>query len=520
VSFDLILKNGWVIDGTGGPPFRADLGVRETQIAALGNLGAAQAPKVLDVADRYVVPGFIDAHVHGDAVLLADPVHRPALKQGVTTYVIGQDGCSFAPASPATMDYMRRYTGGFNANPPTLDYAWRSVADYLERFDGRTALNVAYLIPNGNLRIEVMGLDPRPATADEVRAMQDLVRRGMDEGAVGLSTGLDYIPSRYADAREIAALCEAIIDDGGVYVTHMRGYGPNAAVGMREVVEICKSSGVAGHVSHYNGPADLLLPLMDQGRASGLDLTFDTYPYLAGSTILGMVALPPWVQEGGVDATVARLGDPPTRARLNAEWFSTTTPYPLDTTTISMVANPEWRWAEGMTVVEAAGKGGYAPGDFVCEILRASGMIVGIVGFRAGERTEADVRAILRHPAHMAGSDGIFCGGYPHPRGWGAFARYLGYHTRKLGDYTWAEAVTHLAAHAARRFRLHDRGLLRPGFAADVAVFDPAAVTDRSTYAAGRTEAEGVDHVLVNGTLVLESGEPTGATPGRALRRR
>ncbi len=519
MNFDLILRNGWVIDGSGGPAFRADVGVVGEKVVAVGNRSAATAAKVLDVALRYVVPGFIDAHVHGDTVLLADPLHRAALKQGVTTYVIGQDGSSFAPASPATMDYMRRYTAGFNANPPGVDYDWNTVGEYLDHFKNRTALNVAYLIPNGNVRMEVMGLDPRPANDDEIRAMQRLVRQGMDEGAVGLSTGLDYIPSRYANAREIAALCEAIVPDGGVYVTHMRGYGPNASVGMAEVYEICERSGAAGHISHYNGRADLLLPLLDQGRARGLDLTFDTYPYLAGSTILGMVALPAWVQEGGIEATVTRLGDRETRARLNTEWFAAGTPYPLDTTTIAMVTNPDWRWAEGLTVVAAAEQAKLAPGDFVCEILRASGMMVGIVGYRAGERTEEDFRAILRHPAHMAGSDGIFCGGFPHPRGYGAFARYLGYHTRQLGDYDWAEAVTHLSTHAARRYRLFDRGLIRPGYAADLAVFDPVTVSDRSTYAAGRNEAVGMDHVLVNGTLVLESGETTGATPGRALRR-
>jgi N-acyl-D-amino-acid deacylase len=519
VNFDLILRNGWVIDGSGGPAFRADVGVVGEKVAAVGNLSEATAAKVLDVAQRYVVPGFIDAHVHGDTVLLADPLHRAALKQGVTTYVIGQDGSAFAPASAATMDYMRRYTAGFNANPPGVDYDWNSVGEYLDHFKNRTALNVAYLIPNGNVRMEVMGLDPRPANDDEIRAMQRLVRQGMDEGAVGLSTGLDYIPSRYADARESAALCEAIVPDAGVYVTHMRGYGPNASVGMAEVYEICERSGAAGHISHYNGRADLLLPLLDQGRARGLDLTFDTYPYLAGSTILGMVALPAWVQEGGIEATVTRLGDRETRARLNTEWFAAGTPYPLDTTTIAMVTNPDWRWAEGLTVVAAAEQAKLAPGDFVCEILRASGMMVGIVGYRAGERTEEDFRAILRHPAHMAGSDGIFCGGFPHPRGYGAFARYLGYHTRQLGDYDWAEAVTHLSTHAARRYRLFDRGLIRPGYAADLAVFDPVTVSDRSTYAAGRNEAMGVDHVIVNGTLALENGETTGATPGRALRR-
>ncbi|MDR3632284.1 MAG: D-aminoacylase [Isosphaeraceae bacterium] len=518
MSFDLILKNGWVIDGSGGPPYRADVGLTGEKIGAVARLDGAVAAEVLDVEGRFVVPGFIDAHVHGDAMLLADPIHLPALRQGVTTYILGQDGSAFAPASPATMDYMRRYTAGFNGNP-SIDYAWRTVGEYLDTFNNRTALNVAYLIPNGNVRIEVMGLAERAATGDEIKRMQSLVREGMDAGAVGLSTGLDYIPSRYADAREIAALCEVIAPDDGVYVTHMRGYGPNAGVGMREVYEIARLSGAAAHVSHYNGPADLLLPLMDQGRAMGLDLTFDTYPYLAGSTILGMVALPPWVQTGEIDATIARLADPAIRSRLNTEWFSSPTPYPLDTTTIAMVADPAWQWAEGLTVSAAAARAGLAPGEFVCDILVASGMAVGIVGFRPGDRTDDDVRAILRHPAHMAGSDGIFRGGFPHPRGWGAFARFLGRHTRELKDYTWAEAVTHLASHAARRYRLTDRGLLRPGFAADIAVFDPATVTDRSTYAAGRTHADGVDHVLVNGTLVLKDREPTGATPGRGLRR-
>jgi N-acyl-D-amino-acid deacylase len=519
MHFDLVLKNGWVIDGTGGPPYRADVAVAGSMIAEVGRVDGASAPRVLDVSGRYVVPGFIDTHVHGDLILLADPIHLPALRQGVTTYIIGQDGSAFAPASPATLDYMRRYTAGFNGNPPGLDYSWRTIDEYLARFDRSTALNVAYLVPNGNIRMEVMGLDPRPATEDELEAMRRLVRQGMDAGAVGLSTGLDYIPSLYADAREIAALCEAIVPDNGVYVTHMRGYGPNAPKGMREVFEIVERSGVPAHISHYNGTAEVMIPLIDQGRALGYDLTFDTYPYLAGSTILGMVALPAWVQEGGIEPTVERLRDPAIRARLLPEWFSSPTPYPLDTITIAMVADPSWQWAEGRTVVEAAKEVGMEPGEFVCEILAASEMAVGIVGFRPGDRTEADVRSILRHPAHMAGSDGIFRGSFPHPRGWGAFARYLGYHTRQLGDYTWAEAVTHLSTHAARRFRLTDRGLLRPGFAADIAVFDPATVMDRSTYAAGRSLAEGVDHVLVNGMIVLENGEPMGATPGRALRR-
>jgi len=517
--YDLILKNGWVIDGSGGPAYRADVAVLDTMIGDVGRLKGATAHRTLDVSGLYIAPGFIDAHVHADLMLLADPIHLPGLRQGVTTYIIGQDGSSFAPASPATLDYMRRYTAGFNGNPSSIGSFWGSVGEYLSQFDRRVAINVGYLIPNGNVRMEVMGLDPRPATDEELRVMQSIVRKGMDEGALGLSTGLDYIPSRYADAREITALCQAIAADDGVYVSHIRAYGPRAEVGMREAYEIAEGADVPTHISHYNGPANLLLPLIDQGRARGLDLTYDTYPYIAGSTILGMVALPPWVQQGQLEETLERLGDPKIRDRLRAEWFPTDGPYPLDITTISAVANPDWRWAEGKTIAEGARQAGTDPADFICDILTASGMEVGVIAYRPGERTEEDFRAILRHPAHMAGSDGIFTGGYPHPRGWGAFARYLGYHTRQLGDYNWAEAVTHLSTHAARRFRLTDRGLIRAGYAADIAIFDPATVDDRATYAAGRTLAEGMHHVLVNGTLALENGEPTGATPGRALRR-
>jgi N-acyl-D-amino-acid deacylase len=519
VEFDLILKGGRVIDGSGAPPFRADVGILGETISAVGNLGSATAPSVLDAANHYVTPGFIDAHVHGDLMLLADPIHRAALKQGVTTYIIGQDGCSFAPGKRSTIEYMRRYTAGFNGNPPEIATDWEGIPEYLAKFDRTTAINVAYLIPNGNVRIEVMGHDNRAATDDEIKAMQRLVRVGMEAGAVGLSTGLDYIPSNYADAREIAALCEAIVPDDGIYVTHMRAYGKRSMVGMEEVYEIARLSDVACHISHYNGPADLLLPLVDRGLMMGVDLTYDTYPYLAGSTILGMVALPGWVQAGGVDETLARLAAPATRTRLLAEWFAGGLSYPLDQMHLAMVAHPDWRWAEGSTVADAAEQAHLSRGDFVIDLLLASGMAVGVVAFRAGDRTDEDVRAILRHPAHMAGSDGIFCGGYPHPRGWGAFARYLGRHTRELGDYSWAEAVTHLCGHAARRYRLTDRGMIRPGFAADIAVFDPHAITDRSTYALGRREAEGMAHVLVNGQVVLKDGEPTGATPGRALRR-
>ena len=443
MTFDLMIKGGWVIDGTGGPPYRADVAVLESMIAEVGRLDGVEAARVLDATGRYVVPGFIDAHVHGDLMLLADPIHLPALRQGVTTYLIGQDGSSFAPASPATLDYMRRYTAGFNGNPPGLSYDWRTVDEYLARFDRSTAINVAYLIPNGNVRMEVMGLDPRPATEDELRAMQKLVREGMDAGAIGLSTGLDYIPSLYADAREIAALCEPMVAENGVYVTHMRGYGPRADVGMREVYDIARMSGIPAHISHYNGPADLLLPLIDEGRALGLDLTYDTYPYLAGSTILGMVAAcRSWVQIGGIDATVDRLRDPAVRRPVEVRMVLGSDP--LSARTDHDRHGRESRLGLGRgNDRHGGGRAGEArPGRLR---LRDPVRLGSGRGHRGVPPGRPDRGRRPRDPAASGPHGGLrrhLPRRIPPPPRLGAMARYLGYHTRQLGDYSWPEAVT------------------------------------------------------------------------------
>src|SRR6266550_94100 len=219
MMFDILITGGRVVDGSGNPWFHADMGITGDRLTAVGPLGQAEARVRIDAAGKVVSPGFIDAHVHGDLMLLADPLHEPAIRQGVTTYLLGQDGVAMAPASPATLDHMRRYTAGFSGNPDLPD-RWSSVAEYLALFERRCALNVAYLIPNGNVRMEVMGLATRPATPDELKQLGRLVRQGMEEGAVGLSSGLDYIPSLYADTEELIALCREMAPFGGVYVTH------------------------------------------------------------------------------------------------------------------------------------------------------------------------------------------------------------------------------------------------------------------------------------------------------------
>ena len=516
--FDLLIRNGRVVDGTGLPWFRADVGVAGDRIAAVGQLGAAEARQTIDAAGKVVCPGFVDTHVHGDLPLLVDPYHEPAVRQGVTTYVVGQDGVAFAPASPDTMRYMRRYTAGFNGNFPTPGQDWRTVDEYLSLLDRRCAINAVTLVPNGNVRMEVMGLESRPPTPDELKQMRRLVREGMEQGAVGLSSGLDYIPSLYADVTELSALCEEIAPFGGVYVTHMRGYTPaKAPAALAEVFEIGRRAGCGVHVSHFNCVADQVLPLVDAARASGVDVTYDLYCYLYGSTIVGMLTLPPDVQVGGIDATLARLRDPAVRKDLEAAFASPR--FPIETIRLASLPHPDWKRYEGRLLVEAAKSSGQSLVDFVCDMLIATDMAAGCVIRHFAERQESDIPALMRHPAMMAGSDGIYVGGCPHPRGTGCFARYLGEYVRN-GTWTLETAVRHLAYHGARRFGLPDRGLLKPGMAADVVVFDPDAIADRSTFADGKPLAVGVEHVAVNGELVLHHGARTAALPGRGLRRK
>jgi len=513
--FDLLLRNGRVVDGTGLPWFRADVGVIGDRIAAVGQLAKAEAKLVLDLADKVVCPGFVDTHVHGDLPLLVDPYHEPAVRQGVTTYVVGQDGVAFAPASPATMQYMRRYTAGFNGNLPTPGKAWSSVAEYLAMFDRQCAINVCTLIPNGNVRMEAMGLANRPPTADELAAMRRLVREGMEQGAVGLSTGLDYVPSLYADVRELTELCKEIEPYGGVYVTHMRGYNvQKAPAALEEVFAIGRGAGCGVHVSHFNCVAEQTVPLLNEARADGVDVTFDLYCYLYGSTIVGMLTLPPEVNEGGVDATLERLKDPAVRKGLEAAFANPR--FPIETIRLASLPHPDWKQYEGMLLPDAAGKRPLV--EFVCEMLIATEMAAGCVIRHFAQRQESDIAALMQHPAMMAGSDGIYVGGKPHPRGTGCFAKYLGEYVRN-GTWTLETAVRHLSYHGARRHGLKDRGLIQPGFAADLAAFDPAKIQDRSTFADGKALAVGMDHVIVNGELVLMNGERTTALPGRGLKR-
>jgi N-acyl-D-amino-acid deacylase len=519
-SFDLIIGGGQVVDGTGAEAVPGDVGVVANRIAAVGDLTEAVAHERIDATGALVLPGFVDAHSHADTVLGQPEVQAALLCQGVTTVILGQDGISVAPSDRFAAGYADRYFAAVNGSVPQEFRSGVSVAELLDSYDRRGAVNAGYLVPAATVRARVIGLAAQRATDDQRRRMVDLVEEGLADGALGLSTGLDYVPGQFADTDELTALCRPVADARGTYVSHMRGYTSERAVdALEEIARIAAVSGVNAHVSHLHGQAALVAGTLDRIRRDrGVALSFDSYPYLRGSTILAMLLLPPQLQADGVDATLARLRDPSVRDELRHGWFPRNEAR-LNSIRLSFLGSLELRWAEGSLLREAAARWGRGDlTDFICDALITCDLAIGCVVDNGSDRTEDDMRHLLRRPEHMASSDAIFLGDHPHPRAWGAFARLLGRHVREQGDWTWGEAAAHLSGNAARRFGLVGRGLIADGQIADLVVLDPAIVADSSSYEDPRRTAVGVSHVVVSGEVALRDGAVTGARSGRALR--
>ncbi|WP_300267576.1 amidohydrolase family protein, partial [Microbacterium sp.] len=479
-----------------------------------------------------VMPGFIDAHSHADGLLRDESVQRSLLRQGVTSVIVGQDGVSYAPGDGA---YASEYFAAINGPHPT--YTGGGVSAYLDAADGTSRVNAAYLVPAGTVRFEVCGRSQTPADDAQRDAMVALVREGMSDGAVGLSTGLDYVPGIFQSADEIAALCAPVVEARGVYVSHMRGgYEANSAAGIDEIAHISRGaaaetgSRLRVHVSHFHAEADILLAQLDALAASDIDTTFDAYPYIRGCSLMGMPLLPPELSARPVDDIMQALGDPAQREQLRTDWFPRIANNPSlgpewpHMISLSHLAAPELAWAHGLTLAQAAERAGADVIDFVLDTLRACRLQANIVMAVRYERPVAELARIFAHPAHMGGSDGIFIGAHPHPRARGSFAQFLRTYVRETGTWSWADAVQHLSAAPAARFSLGRRGVVEPGAAADLIVVRPDAVTDASTYAEPLYDAVGIDDVLVAGVPVLVAGELVAAAsdsplPGRGLRR-
>jgi N-acyl-D-amino-acid deacylase len=535
-----LIRDATVVDGTERPRYRAHVlvdGERISQIRTAGTpdageplpAGTAGADRVIDAAGLVLAPGFIDMHAHSDLQLLLDQAHLAKVGQGVTTELLGQDGLSYAPVDDVTLARVRTKIAGWNSDPDDLDFSWRSVEEYLDRLDQGIATNAAYLVPHGVVRALVVGWDDVPADPAQIERMQAVVAEAMLQGAVGLSAGLTYTPGMYADRAELVALCRTVGSLGGFFAPHHRSYGKGALEAYAEMVDVAREAGCALHLSHATmnfepnrGRAAELLALLDRAVADGVDVSLDTYPYLAGATTLSAV-LPSWASAGGQEQTLARLTNPDCLARMRADLevhgsdgcHGVTADW--DTIEISGVAHEELRDLVGRTVGQIASAQGREPFEAFVDILVRDELATGILQHVGHEE---NVRAIMRHSRHTGGSDGLLVGAKPHPRAWGTFPRYLGHYTRDLGLFSLEECVGHLTGRAAARLGLADRGLVRTGYAADLVLFDPATVADTATYEQPRQQAAGIRYVLVNGEVAVDDGRRTSAVAGRALRRR
>ncbi|MFF3413125.1 amidohydrolase family protein [Streptomyces sp. NPDC002698] len=536
---DLVIQDVDVADGSGAPTYRADVAVKGGRIVAIVKEAAAagcQRPRgtrELDAEGLVLAPGFIDMHAHSDLALLRDPDHSAKAAQGVTLEVIGQDGLSYAPVDDRTLAEVRRTITGWNGDGDDIDFTWRSVGGYLDRldhgFDGEgIAVNAAYLVPQGTVRMLAVGWEDREATPRELDRMRRLVADGLREGAVGMSSGLTYTPGMYARDAELTALCRVVAEYGGYYCPHHRSYGAGALEAYAEMVSLTREAGCPLHLAHATmnfgvneGRAPELLALLDKALAEGADITLDTYPYTPGCTTLAAM-LPSWAGVGGPEAVLARLRDDDTAERVRHHMEAVGSdgchgvPIAWETIEISGVNDPALGSYVGRTVRESADLRGEAPWTTARRLLvedRLGPTILQHVGH------EENVRAIMRHRVHTGGSDGILHGAKPHPRAYGTFPHYLGRYVRELGVLTLEECVARLTGRPAARLRLPDRGLVREGYRADLVLFDPATVAAGSTFAAPRTLPTGIPHVLIDGRFVIEDGRRTDVLAGRAVRR-
>ncbi|MFM9692648.1 N-acyl-D-amino-acid deacylase family protein [Streptomyces europaeiscabiei] len=536
---DLVFRDAEVVDGSGDPSYRADVVVADGRITSIVKEAAAagcqrpRARRELDAEGLVLAPGFVDMHAHSDLALLRDPEHTAKAAQGVTLEVIGQDGLSYAPVDDRTLEEVRRAITGWNGYGEDIDFSWRSVGEYLDRldhgFDGEgIALNAAYLVPQGTVRMLAVGWEDREATPQELDRMRESVAAGLREGAVGMSSGLTYTPGMYAEDAELTELCRVVASYGGYYCPHHRSYGAGALQAYAEMVALTREAGCALHLAHATmnfgeneGRAPELLTLLDDALAAGADITLDTYPYTPGCTTL-VALLPSWAGAGGPEAVLARLRDDDTaeRVRHHLEVVGADgchgVPVEWDTIEISGVTEPALSSYVGRTIARSAEAHGEDPWVTARRLLvedRLGSTILQHVGH------EENVRTIMGHRAHTGGSDGILRGDKPHPRAYGTFPHYLGRYVRELGVLSLEECVAHLTSRPAARLRLADRGLVREGYRADLVLFDPATVAAGSTYEAPRTLPTGIPYVLVDGRFVIEDGRRTDVLAGRAIRR-
>jgi dihydroorotase/N-acyl-D-amino-acid deacylase len=528
-SFDLVIAGGRVVDGTGAPWFRADVGIRGDRIAAIGDLQSARAARRIDARGLMVAPGFIDMLGQSEHSLLIDPSAESKIRQGITSEVTGEGG-SAAPVTPETLRDMKPFLDKYG-----LVIGWTDFRGYFARLAAaRPAINLGSFVGAAQVRQVVLGSDEVQPTAEQLRQMEALVEEAMAQGALGVSSSLIYPPGAYATTEELIALARAAGRHGGLYATHMRDEGDREMEALEEAITIGREARVPVEIWHLKvvgrgnwGRMPEVLTRIERARAEGLDITADMYPYVASANGLD-ASVPQWAQAGGVEAMIRRFHDPALRPRILREiregngrdvygWKARP---PADILILAALS-PELQQWTGKRLSEVAAEMGTSAEEALLELVEADRANVVVARF---SMSEDDLRLAMRRPwvafdldANAFSLAGPLGKGRHHPRGLGAFPRVLGRYARELGLFSIEEAVRRMTSLPARRVGWLDRGLLRPGMAADVVVFDPERIIDRATFEEPNVYSEGVDTVMVNGRVVLDGGRMTGERPGRPL---
>ena len=525
-----------VADGTGRGLYPADVAIRRNYILAIDAPNSLHAMEELNCKGLVIAPGFIDTHSHSDLRVLTEPELPMKVRQGITLEVFGQDGISVAPIRKADQPQVARALAGLDGELGRA-WDWETVGEYLAALErARPAIDCAYLVPHGAVRLSALGMEDRRAQPDEIAAMQELIRQSMREGALGLSTGLIYPPCCFADTSELIELCRAVAEFDGIFVVHMRSESDYIEDAVAEMIEVGKASGVRVHISHFKiagrenwGRIDGVLAMIAQAQRDGVRMTADQYPYIAGSTMLGAI-LPPWAHAGGVDETLQRLASAEERGRMRAalldrsrsEWdnfWKWSGPEGIVIPDIPSGNHPEYlgknlaqvaclhKQAEQVSEEEAA--------EFALELLLAEGMGVGMISFSQSEEV---VCKIMQQPYVNVCTDGLL-GGKPHPRAYGTYPRILGRYVREQNLLSLDEAIRKMSGLAAETFQLHRYGKIEAGARANIVVFSPSQVIDCATFEDSKQFPKGIEHVIVAGELAIREGESYVSGYGKAVRR-
>lgn len=530
-SYDVIIRGGHILDGTGNPWYAADIGIRGDKIAAIGKLEGASARQTIDATGKVVAPGFIDMLGQSETSLLIDKRSLSKLSQGITSEITGEGG-SIAPQDERTIAPMKPFLDQYHL---TVD--WTDLDGYFHRLEkSGTPLNLGTYVGAAQVREAVIGDDDRKPTPAELQKMEQLVAQAMQQGALGISTALIYPPGHYAKTDELIALAKVASEYGGIYATHMRSEGQTEVAALNEAIEIGRQANLPVEIFHLKvsgksrwGSMPKLVAQIQAARDSGLSIAANMYPYLAGATALAS-SLPPWVANGGAEKLLARLRDPAIRKRIQTEMAADHPEWEnlyfdsggASGVMISGVVNPDLKKYDGMTVAQMAQAEGKDPLDALFDFIIADQGQTGALYFIANEQ---DLQYGLKQrwtsiglDANETSLDGPLFEPHNHPRAWGSMPRFIGHYSRDLHLLPIAEAIRKITSLPAEREHLVGCGLLKPGFYADVTVFDPKTIIDKATYAHPNVMSRGIDYVFVNGQLEFEHGKLTGATAGRALR--